>query len=196
MNGHERSGSMSAPPAVSRLGVLLVAFAAFAACAAVPTASARVTARSHPRSRTRPYSTAPDSSGPSSALDRGDPQLRLAVKRVDGPRRQMAEPGPLDGRRQTEARARRRRPRLPQPGPLLVALRADDRRQPLGLPLRPDATASATPRSTPAPTARTSRRSSTPPYDLSLAWYYTGKSGTPRRPPRSCAPGSSTPRRG
>ena len=70
-------------------------------------------------------------------LDRGDPQLRRAVRGVDGPRRQLAGPGPLDGRRQAEARARRRRPRLPQPGPLLVALPAPDRRQPLGLPVRP-----------------------------------------------------------
>ncbi|MEH0581334.1 alginate lyase family protein [Streptomyces sp. B21-108] len=71
---------MSAPPAVSRLGVLLVAFAAFAVGAAVPTASARVTAEVTPEV---PHTTVLDGARlhlTKLRVDRGDPQLRPAVE--------------------------------------------------------------------------------------------------------------------
>ncbi|MEW2116209.1 alginate lyase family protein [Streptomyces sp. NPDC005474] len=71
---------MSAPPAVTRLGVLLVAFAAFAVGAAVPTASARVTTEVTPEV---PHTTVLDGAQlhrTKLRVDRGDPQLRPAVE--------------------------------------------------------------------------------------------------------------------
>ena len=108
-------------------------------------------------------------------LDQGDPALRKAARNLtaraddwlgQGPWTVVDKPKPAPGGDLA---------RLSEPGPLLVALPAQDRRQPAGAAPTSSATASAIPRSTPAPTAPTSGRSSTPPTTLSLAWYYTGK---------------------
>ncbi|NEA63340.1 alginate lyase family protein [Streptomyces sp. SID12488] len=71
---------MSAFPSVSRLGVLLVAFAAFAVGAAVPTASARVPAGATPEV---PHTAVLDGARLQQTkrrVDRGDRQLRRAVQ--------------------------------------------------------------------------------------------------------------------
>ncbi len=82
------------------------------------------------RPRRRPAPADPRPTGPR-------PPTAARARGLDRPGRHLAGPGPVDGRRQAAARTGRRRSRVPEPGPLLVAHDHPDRRQPLGLPVRP-----------------------------------------------------------